>query len=341
MGILFMEEFGKAFIFKKIRPTIKKYFMKAGYEEVPYKFFGALFWISIVLTYLLVMLWIFPKLGDSGALVTAMITFMFWVIIQLGIMFIATIFYYFYLDLKIYHRTKRIEEKLPDYLVLVSTNLKGGMSFEKSLWNSIRDEFDILSKEITLVSKKVMTGNDLSEALMEFAEKYNSPLVRRSINLVIGEIESGGKIVDVIDKVIENLRKARMLKQEMIASTVTYMIFIGAIVIVISPALFALSHQLLQIIINFTAQISSAGASTQMPFTVSKLTLQPQDYQLFSIMAIITTSLFSAMIISIIEKGDIKGGIKYVPLFMISSLVLYFIFLTLLESVFKGVVAIP
>ena len=37
----FTEEFGKAFIFKKIRPGIKSFFLKAGYDDVPYKFFGA------------------------------------------------------------------------------------------------------------------------------------------------------------------------------------------------------------------------------------------------------------------------------------------------------------
>jgi pilus assembly protein TadC len=340
MGFLFLEDFGKAFVFKKIRPGIRKYFLKAGYEDVPYKFFGGLFWITLLATLAAYFAWFYPKLTDRSAMAVLLLTFLFWVLVQLTLIFISIIFLYFYLDLKIYKRTKAIEEKLPDYLVLVSTNLKGGMSFEKSLWNSIRPEFEILSKEITLVSKKVMTGNDLSEALTEFSEKYNSPLVRRAINLIIGEIESGGKIVDVIDKVIENLQKARMIKQEMVASTVTYMIFIGAIVIVISPALFALSYQLLQIIIGFTSQISAAGSTTQMPFTVSKLALRPEDYKMFSVMAITTIAIFSAMIISIIEKGDIKGGIKYLPIFLICSLGLYFLFLTILQTVFTSVVAI-
>jgi hypothetical protein len=38
------------------------------------------------------------------------------------------------------------------------------------------------------------------------------------------------------------------------------------------------------------------------------------------------------MIISTIEKGDIKGGLKYIPLFLVCSLVIYFIFSILLEG---------
>ena len=33
--------------------------------------------------------------------------------------------------------------------------------------------------------------------------------------------------------------------------------------------------------------------------------------------------MFAGMIISIIEKGDIKGGIKYIPVFLVVTLVLY------------------
>jgi hypothetical protein len=36
--------------------------------------------------------------------------------------------------------------------------LKGGMSFDASLWNSVKPEFGVLSEEIQLCTKKVMTG---------------------------------------------------------------------------------------------------------------------------------------------------------------------------------------
>ena len=47
---LFTKEFGKAFIFKKIRPKIRSFFLKAGYDDVPYGFFGWLFYVTLVMT---------------------------------------------------------------------------------------------------------------------------------------------------------------------------------------------------------------------------------------------------------------------------------------------------
>ena len=56
------------------------------------------------------------------------------------------------------------------------------------------------------VSKKVMTGYEISEALYELGQKYNSPMLKRSIDLMIGELESGGHIASLIDKIVENTK---------------------------------------------------------------------------------------------------------------------------------------
>jgi len=201
---------------------------------------------------------------------------------------------------------------------------------------SIKPEFDVLAREMGLVSKKVMTGNDVGEALEEFSNKYDSPLLRRSINLIIGESESGGQIVEVIDKVIENSRKTRLLKEEMAASTVTYMIFIGSIVMVIAPALFALSGQLLMIINSFASGVGENASG--LGFGMGNFQVKYDDFRLFSMLAISTIAIFSGMIISIIEKGDVKGGLRYIPLFLVVALALFVLFDSLLATAFGGII---
>ena len=53
--------------------------------------------------------------------------------------------------------------------------------------------------------------------------------------------------------------------------------------------------------------------------------------------AIATISFFSSLIVSIVEKGNVKSGLKYIPIFMIGSLVLYFVFMEILGFVFSGI----
>ena len=340
MALDFLTDIGRAFVPKRFRPNLRSYLLMAGYDEVPFKFFGGLFFSTIFVTIVTHFAAIQPLIQDRSLLVIGLTAFGFIAGVALVLSALIILGIYFFLNIKIYNRTKKLEDKLVDYLTLVSTNLKGGMSFEKSLWVSIKPDFGILAKEIGLVSKKVMTGNDLTEALIEFSMKYDSPILRRSINLIIGEVESGGRVVEVIDKVIQNLRKTRMLKDEMAASTVTYMIFIGAIVMVISPALFALSAQLLQVVIGFTGNISGSiggAAAGFLPISINEVSIDPKQFVWFSRGAIASIAVSSAFIVSIIEKGNIKSGLKYVPLFLLVSLAVYTILNEVLSGVFAGI----
>lgn len=337
MSILYFEEFGKAFIPSKIRPQLNSYLAKAGIDDAPYPFFGMLFWITAAITYFIYIPGIYPLIKDANPFVFFILTFFTWFAIQIILAALVILSVYFYLNIRIYKRTKELEDFLPDYLTLVSTNLKGGMNFEKSLWGAIRPEFNTLSKEIGIVSKKVATGNDVSEAIDEFSKKYDSPILRRSMDLLKGEILSGGSITGVIDNIVSNLKKIKALRQEMVASTLTYMIFMAAIVVFITPVLFALSKQLLVILLNLGERLStSLTSSTVSIISFSVAAIDPLDFQLFSVLAIAIIAIFSSMIISTIEKGDLKGGIKYIPLFTVGGIIMYFIFAVILEKFMGG-----
>ena len=339
--LVLLEEFGKAFIPKKIMPYLRKYLLTAGIFPVPYKFFGALFYLTAFITAIIYILFIYPFLTTYSGLILLIFSFLSWFSIQLFFVALFIILVYFYLDLKIYYRTKKLEEMLPNFLQVVSSNLKGGMSFENSLWAAIKPRFSILANEMAEVSKKVMTGYDVYKALMELSKKYNSSMLRRTVDLIMSELESGGNVAELIDRIVENMKETKNLKADMAASAIAYIIFISIIVIVIAPLLFSLSYTLLIIITNFMGKMATAtqGVST-LPFTFGKVAVDPTNFRIFSVSALSVIALFSSMIVSIVEKGDIKGGIKYIPIFLIGTLIFYFIFMQAASLLFSGLYAI-
>jgi hypothetical protein len=135
------------------------------------------------------------------------------------------------------------------------------------------------------------------------------------------------------------MRKTEQLKKEMAASTVTYMIFIGMLVIVVCPVLFALSLQLFSITSSFLGTVSgSVGSSPVGGVSLSTPTLTTGDFRLFSVAAIGIISIFSSIIIAVIEKGNVKSGFKYIPMFLVSSLTIYFISSGIFRAIFGGIV---
>lgn len=332
------EEFGKAFIFEKIRPKLRYHLLKAGITEVPYSLFGWCFHISAIIT-LIIFILIFNRLPrDTFSMLIS--AFSAWFIIQLIIVTVIISLLYGAFSLKVYNRTKEIERVLPDYLQFVEGNLRGGMSIDKALWSAVKPRFSILAEEIKIAAKKVMTGGDTEQALLEFTEKYESPIVRRSFLLIIEGIKGGGALADLINKVIKNINETRNLKQKMVAATTTFTIFISAIVIFIAPMLFALSYNLLIILQSFAKKIGTTMQQTaiQSPINFSNISITPENFKIFAMVALGVIALFSSMIIAILQRGDVLGGIKYIPIFIIGTEVLFIVFITLLTAVFGGIV---
>ena len=342
MNAKFLNQFGRFPIPRKIRPNLRKYLFKAGITKEPYHFFGALFIFSIISTFLLYISYFYNMLQTfiaelptgSGLVIQFFGTIIIWSVVMFIIIGLITVSIYAYLDMKIFNRTKKLEEILPEFLETVSSNLKGGMSFEKSMWMAIKPKFGILANEITIAAKKVMTGHDVDIALTEFSLKYNSPMLRRSMNLIISQIQSGGEISAIIDKVVSDLKKTKALKDEMRASVLSYMIFISTIVIFISPMLFSLSYALLDVISNITALLSKSlsNVNSPLPFKIAESVIAPSEFITFSYFAIAITAIGASMIVSIIEKGSIKGGVKYIPLFLVSSMIIYTIAIKIMST---------
>lgn len=335
-SLVSLTEFGKAFIPKSIRPKLRRYLLKAGYTQVPFHTYGAIFLLSIILSATIYIFFLYPLLQGLGSLLFMILTFIFWVIIQASILILIIVLIYVHLDLKIFKRTREMENVLEEFLRYVSENLKGGMSFDKALWGAIRPQYGTLADEMNLVAKRVITGRDITDALIEFTDKYNSPLLKRSFQLIIEGMKGGGNIAYIIDKVERNIRETKDLKEEMVAANTTYVIFMAAIVLVIAPALFGLSYNLLEVLKSIGGKLaaSSGGGGGMMDF--SKININPSIFKWFSIGALSVIALFSSMILSIIQKGNVKEGLKYIPIFVVISILMYLLFKAILGIVFGG-----
>jgi len=339
---MFLSDLGKAFVPQIWRPHLREYFLKAGVMSVNYDLFGWMFHLSTFFTIMIYGRYVFPRLMDppSSILIVFISSFPIWVILQGLVIGLFILITYTYLDIKIYQRTKEMEGVLDQYLSLVSENLKGGQSLENSLWAANRSDFGILSREIHLISKRVATGEDVAFTFKELTLRYNSPMLRRSFNLLVEAIEAGGNITELLDRIVSNLKDTKLLKQEMVATNTSYIIFIAAVSLVVSPLLFALGSQLLEIFSSFSTQISGSLQNSMMetPFTgmSGPPPISPKQYLGFARSAVITIALCASMITSMVSRGDIRGGVKFVPIYATIALLVFTAMTKVLATIFGG-----
>jgi archaeal flagellar protein FlaJ len=193
--------------------------------------------------------------------------------------------------------------------------------------------------EMETVAKATIAGEDLEKSLARLGQKYNSRMLRETINLIIEGIQSGGEMADLLNKLSANIKDTQLMRKEISASVTTYAIFIGVATVLAAPALFALSTQLLTIIQNIFSSINidtSTGPSGLFSFNFSGESIQIKHFKIFAITVLAISSFFSASIISVIQKGSIKDGLKTIPLFLIVSILLYYAASSLFASLLGG-----
>tara|TARA_Y100000310_G_scaffold345853_1_gene471448 strand:+ start:30761 stop:31948 length:1188 start_codon:yes stop_codon:yes gene_type:complete len=246
-----------------------------------------------------------------------------WVLVFVVILFVLWVLFYLIVDLKIFKRKVDIEDVLPDYLQLTASNIKAGMTIDRALWYAVRPRFGVLAKEIEMVAKETMRGEDLKTALQKFANKYESVLLKRSVNLLIEGIQAGGEIGDLLNKIAINIQENKIMRREMAANVTTYVIFISFATIAAAPVLFALSGVLIKVISNLGSTLGSAS-TTGFALSFSGSGIKLSDFRIFAVVSLVITSFFSSIIIATIKKGNAKLGFKYIPIFIAITITLFF-----------------
>ncbi len=260
-----------------------------------------------------------------------------WLLLFSIVLFILWFLFYISLDVAIFKRKQKMEQVLPDFLQLTSSNIRAGMTIDQALWFSVRPRFGVLAKEIEEVAKRTFAGESLDVALRHFVKKYDSKTLERSMNLLIEGVRAGGEIGNLLNKIASNIQEMNIMKKEMAANVTTYVIFITFATVLAAPFLFGMAYQLVIVIQEVFSRVNiSPGTVTGFPIQISKGVVSTGDFRTFAIVSLMITSFFSAIIISAIKKGNIKGGIKYIPTFMISSIILFLIVVKLFSFIVGG-----
>ncbi|MEM4634053.1 MAG: type II secretion system F family protein, partial [Candidatus Anstonellaceae archaeon] len=123
-------------------------------------------------------------------------------------------------------RRRKVEEVLPDFLSLSASNVRAGMTIDQAMWYAAKPEFGILSQEVSIVSKKTFGGVPFNTAIDYLADRFSSKPVRRAVALIKQGMASGGQLADILERTAEESRHMQMLRKEISASLLMYVIFI-------------------------------------------------------------------------------------------------------------------
>lgn len=294
--------------------TIEKKLKYAGLKFNAAKFVATSFFIGLgisVLTSLFFYMWlnsvVYSLLAFAGA---------------------ATVSYFFITSLVglfIDKRAKFAENVLPDALLIMSSNLKSGSSPDEALLQSAKTEFSFLATNIKTAGHKIATGIPIEEALKSISEDIDSDVLSQTIKLIIEGIASGGELASILEGIARDIKDNEIIRKEIRSIIFLYATFIFLAVAIISPVLYSVSTELSGILSKLSQTLASgflvAGSNSVVPISPTNIS---SDFLLvFAYVNLIITAVFGSLMIALINKGNEKYGLRYIPFILGISLVLF------------------
>lgn len=213
------------------------------------------------------------------------------------------------------HKQKEIEQierRLPDFLRDVAEAGRFGMTLADAIVVSASGRYGKLTPEIEKMAGQIYWGVPASQALGNFTERVDTPLVNRVVAIIVKANDAGGNVADVLAMVSHDTKEVHLSEDEQKIAMTSYLA-----VIYISFAVFIV----VIIILNtqFLAQMAEAGA--QMEESAIETTggaggAEIKAENIPTIKFIFTLSVFAhsvgdGIVAGVLQTGKIASGMRH------------------------------
>ncbi len=235
------------------------------------------------------------------------------------------------------NRIKMMEVIFPDFLQLISSNLRAGITIDRAVVISSRKEFSPLDEQINQFGRDIVTGKPVEIAMKEMGQRINSEKITKTINLIITGMKSGGNLATLLEQTSANLKEKQYVEKRAASNILMYIILIVFAIGIGAPILFSLSTVLVGVLTQILSNIPEVQTSVSLPFAFTKINISTAFITYFAVFFIITIDLLGSMVIGLVQKGEEREGLKYALPLMGVSLTIFFVVKLLLSSYFSGI----
>jgi len=245
---------------------------------------------------------------EIAEVVSTGLEWIYW--IMLGLMCLSGP-YGFYMSWQ-YKKTQEIETRLPDFLRDVAEAGRFGMTLAQAIRVSSRGRYGRLTPEIQRMAAQIDWGVPASEALRLFAERVNTPLVKRMVSIIIKANDAGGSVADVLTMVAHDARETIINFNERRISMATYTVVIYVAFGVFLATIFILNTTFLPNMEEAGQQVNEQALEagvTNLPATIQSEIIP--TVQLIFIVSVAIHAFGDGILAGVLQDGKIANGLRH------------------------------
>ena len=218
----------------------------------------------------------------------------------------------------IHNRWKlKIERATPEFLRDLATASRTGIPLQPALEHASKRSYGPLTDELKILVAHMSWGMSFNEALTDFADRLELPLIKKATILINEAGKHGGDLCDIFNSTAKYLENMNSWSEKRRVQTFPYVaifyfsVFIFLfIIIVISNMMFApLAH-------------TTAGSTS----FIKPILTQTESRRLF-LHASLLEALFGGLIAGKINEDSFLDGLKHVAILAIATGIAFYFFL--------------
>ncbi|MCI4352198.1 MAG: type II secretion system F family protein [Thermoplasmata archaeon] len=218
-----------------------------------------------------------------------------------------------------YRKIQRIESRLPDFLRDVAEAGRFGMTLPDAIIVASKGRYDLLTGEIKKMASQLEWGVPVTTALSLFKERVNTPLVNRTVSIIIKANEAGGNVADVLSMVARDTRDAQITTQERQITMLTYLTVIYISFYVFLVTIYIMAGVFLPQMITAGQGIASSGTSVGGASAISlNFSAIPELFLAFMV-AVIVHAVGDGIMAGVIINGRMSEGFQHATVMLASG----------------------
>lgn len=222
-------------------------------------------------------------------------------------------------------RNRRLEEQFPDFLTDLAANRKAGFTLAESVRLTAQSDYGPLTPEIERMAAQLTWNIPFEEALQRFSTRVDTPLVSRSITLVLEAERTGGYITDVLEAVSRDAREIKHLDRERRLSMRMYTIVMYVAFLVFLGVVAVLQAQLLPQLVSAT---ESATGGTGVLGKLAESTVTLEEHRTFFYVATLVQALGSGSMAGMMARGRVGPGLMHAAVMILMGMAAFTFLLT-------------
>ena len=219
-------------------------------------------------------------------------------------------------------RTSRLEAEFPAMMRDISLSVKSGMTLNGAMSIAAAGQYGALTPAIKQIDNMTSWGVSFEDALLHFAKKYPTPLIRRTIFTLIEASRMGGQLGEILEGVATDVEETKALEKRRSSETKPYLMVCYISYFVFLAVILIMSYVFLPMM-KEAAEATSGG---NLPSGVGQFAVSEEDLSLYNMLffhALVVQGFFAGIVTGKIGEGKAVAGLKHSLFFIVVAVIAY------------------